>query len=78
MAFWRIPARATRAGGAKLARVCRVRAEEGRGSDELRDVDHAFADTVSDAGRVPEPVSGPVVRQERLGEILSHYYREAA
>jgi len=27
---------------------------------------------------VPEPALGPVVRQERLGGILSHYYREAA
>jgi transposase InsO family protein len=27
---------------------------------------------------VPEPASGPVVRRERLGGILSHYYREAA
>ena len=27
---------------------------------------------------VPELASGPVVRQERLGGILSHYYREAA
>ena len=27
---------------------------------------------------VPESASGPVVRQERLGGILSHYYREAA
>ena len=27
---------------------------------------------------VPEPPSGPVVRQERLGGILSRYYREAA
>ena len=27
---------------------------------------------------VPEPASGPVARQERLGGILSHYYRKAA
>jgi hypothetical protein len=27
---------------------------------------------------VPELASGPVVRRERLGGILSHYYREAA
>ena len=27
---------------------------------------------------VPEPALGPVVRQERLGGILSHYYRKAA
>ena len=27
---------------------------------------------------VPELALGPVARQERLGGILSHYYREAA
>lgn len=27
---------------------------------------------------VPQPPSGPVARLERLGGILSHYYREAA
>ena len=27
---------------------------------------------------VPESASGPVARQERLGGLLSHYYREAA
>ncbi len=27
---------------------------------------------------VPELASGPVVRRERLGGILSHYYRDAA
>jgi hypothetical protein len=27
---------------------------------------------------VPELASGPVARQERLGGILSHYYRRAA
>ncbi len=27
---------------------------------------------------VPELASGPVARQERLGGIRSHYYREAA
>ena len=27
---------------------------------------------------VPELASGPVARHERLGGILSHYYREAA
>jgi transposase InsO family protein len=27
---------------------------------------------------VPELASGPVVRQERLGGILSHYHRKAA
>ncbi len=27
---------------------------------------------------VPKPASGPVARLERLGGILSHYYRDAA
>jgi hypothetical protein len=27
---------------------------------------------------VPKPSSGPVARLERLGGILSHYYRDAA
>ena len=27
---------------------------------------------------VPERESGPVVRRERLGDLLNHYYREAA
>jgi len=27
---------------------------------------------------VPKPAPGPVARLERLGGILSHYYREAA
>jgi len=55
------------------------------GPDELRDIEHAFAERFVHQGignrlidRVPELSSGPVARQERLGGILSHYYRKAA